>query len=311
MSKKNTIKSSGFEQQLFNLYYRSTATLNHLLKQDELIKSKKLDVYYHIVSRRKNSNKWPQDRNNEILNLRFDRNLSHDFSLSHVDLKTGRSLTINLVSSEQPDYRDTKLSCHITHTNEEQELFTNRLDFYCKTLPGTIEKRLQHYKESLQKKWAEILEKYLAQGFDVNDSHIIHNMASFLHYENQRQEHKFISTYDIGTSINRILTIFSVLNGDCFHLRSFTNNANDHYDFHSRPYTGYCREHRDFQPVTLPAPQEEQLMMIVQLLKTRWPECKAAFDLAAVPFWSGPKFDYRKFKDAFRERFPEQLAVEP
>ncbi|SAL76701.1 hypothetical protein AWB71_05300 [Caballeronia peredens] len=286
--------STGYEQQVFHFYFGQNANISHELDQTNLIKAKSLDVRYNLVVRFKNSKKT-SECNNESLQLQFDQDLSPDFTRSHVDFKTGKSLTLSLIAADQPYYGNTALTLHAVYTNEQQELLTNRITFYCKTLPGTIEKRLQHYRRAFEHECNGLMAEYFEQGFAVQEEHIISNMASFLHFARDGNGKSYLSEIVPVASINQLLTIFSVLNDDCFHKDQRVPPWTDLYTY---PFNGR-KDHRHTK-ANIPADQEAELLTIAELLARNKKTLSELFDEChRSPRASAGRFDYAMFKETF------------
>lgn len=255
--------SSGIERGIFKDFYKNRFTYTNEQMRTQLTDNK-LKATYNIEVRYKNNGRKLKDSNNETLHLKFDTNLSTDFTHTEIDSTTGESLTIALLESKQPDYGTTRLILSIQYINAAQELFENEDYCYCPTLPGTITRRLQGYKKAFDEAVQREVAKFKAEGFKVKLRHTIDNFAGYLYYENKKRakDDRFLSDFAMKASINQILVLYSIFNEDCFWKGAATWNSN----LHNCPYSNYNGTN-DFRPTLLYGEQVEELDRMIRIAR--------------------------------------------
>lgn len=283
------LMSHGYERKLLTNF--GDGYIRHFnAKRAEQVKAKGLDVYYYIASRYKNSimkslsGGRMEGSNLETLHLEFDVNLSPDFVRQELDFKTGRSLTISLQRNEQGRSGNTKLIVSSQYINEAQEVFENDLAFYCPTVGGTIDKRLQAYKAAFDSLAQKEVEDYLANGFKVKVRHTVNNFAGYLVQldKSKPKGEKFLCDYGVRTVVNKILIIYSIEHGDCFWKESHNTSL------WQSPYFDTGEVLQDVEFVAL-----EQCQAIdLDAISIRFKDYNHLFE----EFSSQWKFDYYGFK---------------
>ncbi|WGS54462.1 hypothetical protein LFL96_25960 [Paraburkholderia sp. D15] len=287
----NDLASYGYQQPILLLMPRRATRLHTHLGR-EFMQDKKLAAVYAIVSRFKNFPRHGQ--NNEALSLEFDSNLSPDFCFSHVYMATGKSLSVSLIESDQPTYGNTALTLLVHHTNESQELFTNGNTIYCQTLSSTVAKRLQHYKQAFDTECQQLLDSYLSDGFSVNRSHVIANLASHLIRLDKKLGSRFLTSWGPYASVNNVLTMFSALNGDCLHQRLSP------YESSTALFTRQAHPDEDLHVIPLEAWQEDSLEQVTRFYHANmgtvirlFEDCRDSYN----------NFSYASFKERFLDLF--------
>lgn len=280
------LESYGHERKIWDGCFKGS--FNALNKRfNESITDKKVRATYYVVSRFKNNSKKFGNSNNESLYLEFDSNLSPDFVFQELDFKTGKSVTIALEKSNQKDFGDTQLELSVQFIDERQRLFTNQSFHYCKTVAGTITNRLQAYKVAFDQAVAYELTKIADRGFQVNDRHVINNFAGYLYYENKRRgkDEKFLSHVCPKVCINKILTIYSVLNDDVFWKSPVTWAS-----MNNNPYTDRGEENI-FYNSRLPIEQIEGLELAIRIRNSM------SYRIFEDSYNKNRDFDYSIFKE--------------
>lgn len=266
-------------------------------KRAEQIKAKNLNAYYYVHIRYKNNSAKSfsggrlEGSNTETLHLEFDTNLSPDFVCQELDFKTGRSLTLSLQKTEQGSSGRTKLIVSSQYINEAQEVFENDLAFYCPTIGGTIDKRLQAYKIAFDELAQKEIEDYRANGFKVKIRHTVNNFAGYLVKSNQQKPkgEKFLSDYGIRVDVNKILIIYSIEHGDCFWRES------NHNALFQAPYFDTGEVMQDVEIVALEQSQVNDL----DAISMRFNDYRKLFE----EFSSQWKFDYYGFKEKYLKSY--------
>ena len=291
--------SNGFERNVFdgfreyNFDYRAKEQLQYVY-------DKKVKVYYRVALRMKNSNRGCRNSNTESLHLEINSNLSQDFNFTYVDNKSGISLVINLLETEQREFGCTYLKVSTQYINEKQEIFENNDLFNCESIGGTITKRLQHYKESFLEQCYKLQDDVLNKGFKVHNNHIIDNLAAYIYTESKKKNNR-IAIYDNSPSqqINNWLIVFSILNNDCF-FKDYIKPGTT-CDRFGKPWNNYGKKHYDLTPVRLPV---EQVEIFEKIFSLPWPQKYAieqAIDKFCTTQWDGGQFSYHEFKQWFLE----------
>ena len=292
------LKSYGHNEKLIELYPRQAPYIKQFFSRSEENKfkmDKKLDIFYRVVYKHKNNDRKWSGINNEVMLLEIDTNLSPDFTFNHVDMVKNNSLTISIQRIEQPRSYWTKIIVIESYVDENQELFENKTGFSVETLPGTLAKRLNHYKKEFDKYCEHRLESYLKEGFEQKELHLLSNFTDYLllkwneHSGNKCEE------------INKCLTMYSALHEDCFHGKELE------YDYHRFPYSFHDREvgYRS-KPPFLFAYQSDMLDEIDAFYK----KCRIAFEKMhsekCNSYWNGSKLKYYEFKEEFLKMWREE-----
>lgn len=262
-------------------------------KMADQIKAKNFNAYYRFALRYKNSvvkslsGGRLEGCNTETLHLEFDANLSPDFVRQDLDFSTGRSLTLCLQKTEQGSSGNTKLIVSSQYINEVQEVFENDLAFYCPTVGGTIDKRLQAYKAAFDQLAQKEIDDYRAHGFKVKVRHTVNNFAGYLVRSNDKKPKadKFLNDYGIRVDVNKILVIYSIEHGDCFWKES------NHNALFQAPYFDTGEVMQDVEFVALQQCQANELDAISMSFKKHW----KLFE----EFSSQSRFDYYGFKEKY------------
>lgn len=210
---KEPLKTYGHEEKLINLLTRKTI-LTCQQDNDKIIYDNKLDVFYKIKYKYKNSKpSYACDLyNNESICLDIDHNLSNTFHRSYVDLNTGKCFTYFVNSISNSHIGGTEFDCRIQVINEKQELYEQKDLVFIKSINGTLKKRLSYYVESFNEIWNEKLDSYLKNGFETNLAVLMRNLSAWI-----LVEYKLGGQYDYKMTVNQVLSCYSVLNNDCFH----------------------------------------------------------------------------------------------
>ncbi|WP_374553308.1 hypothetical protein [Aquitalea pelogenes] len=287
------LKNYGYTEKLIDLYPRQKPTIHQFWVRDEehqFKKDKKLDVVYRIIYRYKNNDEKWANKNNEVVGLEIDTNLSPDYSFTHVNMNTLESLTLSIFKVEQPRSFSTKLHIMETYVNSNQELFENKTTFYVDTLPGTLAKRLQHYKDRFQEHCKERLEKFLKDGFEPKEIHLLSNFTDYLYLKwNEHSGNRCCE-------INKILTMYSALHEDCFHGKELE------YDYHRYPYGFHDREtgYKIKKPFLF-AYQQDMLDELSDFYWSKRTKFEEMYQRNCQSYWSGSKVKYYDFKKEFLE----------
>ncbi|SAL76524.1 hypothetical protein AWB71_05257 [Caballeronia peredens] len=269
------------------------------LTREDYIQDKKYQARYHL-NRWKTSSSNRRDKrlgfnnvgyNNECMRLRFDTNLSPDFSKTHIDIATQRSLSVYLDEVNQPEFGRTQLVLRIEHVDGEQNLYQNRSWQYIETLPGTVAKRMKLYKDEFERLSEEFITTYLQDGFKVVLSHITDNMASYLFHAYFRGT--AWCNYDIATPINNMLLVFSVLNDDCL---TYGRKTVDEWN----AFTDYERL-KSYHPVVIPPEQQDRLDTIFRFYRERYKEFNSIVEGSMVKEGLGRKIHLAKLKELVQQ----------
>lgn len=288
----NPTKTYGVENDVINVISKNNIRIDSLFENEEMkfVRDNKLNAVYKIKSRYKNTRKKCSDSNTETLVLEFDTNLSTDFTLSHVDFQAGTSYTLSLKMSVQTDYGRTCLRVQEQHVNEQQELFEETLYFYCPTVKGTITKRLQEYKKAFDEQGQQYIQRYLDKGFRTSNT-IVNNLAEWMICE-------FNFGYEIKERLNQYLTIYSALNGDCFHQEHTEKTSYCIYSapYHHRPGWDYGKRSYYKKPFLF-AEQQDLILKIRQfVIKNDRKIHELTFEKCIDHEWSGSRLNYSRFK---------------
>lgn len=281
--------SKGHEREIFTDF--RLGYINHFSqKLREQVKSKKLKAVYYVAYRSKNTRTHLSDSNTDSLDLAFDTNLSSDFHFEDINFAKGSSFSISLLESNQRDFGRTQLKLSIQYIDEEQNFFENIEYAYCPSIGGTIENRLLEYKKAFDNHVAQSLVDYKMNGFKVNIVHTINNFAGYLYYKNKKasKDEKFISEFAQKSDINKILIIYSIMNGDCFwkHVSPFQSHLNE------APYYDQSNCFTNIQATNLYAEQVFQLNQSINIVKHLG-------YMAFEKHLSSNGFDYFGFKQEF------------
>ena len=287
------LKNYGYTTELISIYSRQKATIKQFYVRDEehqFKKDKKLDVVYRVMYRYKNNDEKREFTNNEVMGLEIDQNLSPDFTASYVDMVKQESLTLTISMIEQPRTFQTKLHIMETYVSPEQELFENKTFIIVPTLPGTLAKRMQHYKDEFQANSKLRIERFLKEGFQTNERHLLSNFADYLYLKWNENSGNRIS------DINKILTMYSALHDDCFH------NETLEYDYHRFPYAFADREvnYRPKKPFLF-AYQSKMLDELNDFFNKNSRAFEEMHNRNCNKIWSGSKLKYYEFKKDFLE----------
>jgi hypothetical protein len=293
------LQSNGYERNLFDGFWPHSYK-HRAIKNDEFVWDKKLSVYYRVASRFKNNSRPYTDANTESLYLEIDSNLSRDLNFVYVDTSTWKSIVINLLEVDQGHFGDTKLRISTQYINEKQEIFENDGFFMCKSIGGTIGKRLQHYKQRFDEECNKRLGDFLVNGFEVHRSHVINNLAAYIYTESKKQKPR-VAVFDTSptSQINNWLIVFSILNNDCFFMHCLSPESTcTRYGY---PWENYQKRHSELTPVRLPIEQVEIFEKIFGLSGLDKYAIEQAIDNFTSKSWDGDQFSYYKFKQWFLE----------
>jgi hypothetical protein len=284
------LQSNGYQ---FNIFdgYRESFINSRSIRAKQYEYAKKTNAYYRIASRHKNSRNKnrhptkPDDWNNESLYLEIDPNLSPDFNFTYVDLITEKSLCVNLIETEQRDWGRTTLILQVIYTGENQELFQNKNYEYVETIPGTIEKRLQLYKQAFDKVCQMYLASYFNEGFKVNRQHVIDNLANYIWFAHTAGRVTLCS-WGGASEISRILLAFSVLSG-----HSLTEPNQTTYKSYNKLFSDNNYQIRDFMPLSIPDDQAQLLERIFKFRETNADAFQEAFSNNHGRTFGEPDYD--------------------
>ena len=136
----------------------------------EFLTDKKTGCVYHVACRSKNNERRrpgsSHQPNTEYMRLEIDANLSPNFSIEELDLVSGRSITCNLASLEQPSRGTTKLIMSVFYIDETQSLQESVRTFYMDSIGGTITKRLELALDTFRKEAKATIDEINGRGFN-------------------------------------------------------------------------------------------------------------------------------------------------
>lgn len=207
--------------------YISDYALTNRSKREFLTDKKTGCVYYVAYRSKTNEKRRPgsgYQPNTEYLRLEIDPNLSPSFSIEELNLVTGRSVTCNLTSLEQPRCGRTLLAMSVFYVDEAQSLQESVRTFYTDSIGGTITKRLELALETFRKEAKKTIDEIHGKGFSNKRTEKASYYASYFalrgkSLDSRRDKwapkilHDVWSNYD-ATSLNIMLYLFSMLKGD-------------------------------------------------------------------------------------------------
>lgn len=256
----------------------------------ELIINQKLGVAYNITFRIKNTRRVLKDSNTEQMEIVFDHNLSKNGYYSYINFDTQESIQIKLLKAVQPDYGRTQIEIAIEYINTKQELFENLEYIYCDSVSGRVERKLEKIIEAFQKECINIHNKYLENGFEVRQIFNVENLASFIYFNRK----DCLCNHSIKEDINKILTIFSYRNNDCFYQKELgsCDKLIGRYPFNDRSRWNNLG---DLKQVILRAEQIEEIDKCIELMRDK--RFNEAFKNASFQRGGCTEFEYKIFKE--------------
>ena len=256
----------------------------------ELIINKKIGVAYNITFRMKNTRKTLSDSNSEQIEFVFDSNLSENGYFSEVNFKTQESIQIKLVRANQPEWGKTKLEIAVEYINQNQELFENLEYAYCESVGGRIDKKLEKIVECFKKECSEIYKDYLENGFKVRQRFDVENLASFIYFNRKDS----LCNHAIKADINKILTILSYRNNDCFYKNQLSSwdKMLGRYPFYDKSRWNNLG---DLKHIILRSEQVEEIDKCIELMKDK--RFNDAFKNASFQKGGCTEFEYKVFKE--------------
>jgi hypothetical protein len=291
--------SNGYERNVFD-GFRGYNHDHRAKKQKEYVRDKSINVCYRVAARFKNNSRPFTNANTESLCLEIDSNLSSDFNFVYVDTTTWKSFVINLLEVDQRHFGDTYLRISTQYINENQEIFENDGFFMCKSIGGTITKRIQYYKKCFDEECEKRLNDFLGNGFEVHRRHVVNNLAAYIYTESKKQKPR-VAIYDTSptSQINNWLIVFSILNNDCFFKHCLSPESTcTRYGY---PWENYQKMHHELTPIRLPVEQVEIFEKIFSLSGLDKYAIEQAIDNFSSKSWDGDQFSYYKFRQWFVE----------
>lgn len=209
----------------------------------EFLTDKKTGCVYHVAYRSKTNEKRRPGSgyqpNTEYLRLEIDPNLSPCFSIEELDLVSGRSITCNLTSLEQPRCGRTLLTMSVFYIDETQSLQESVRTFYMDTIGGTIPKRLELALETFKKEVKATIDEINSRGFSNKRIEMASYYASYIALTGKRLDkarrgleprnlYDAWSDYD-SHSLNVTLYLYSILNDDFLDTGGKIHLVNNHF----------------------------------------------------------------------------------
>lgn len=222
--------------------YISNYALTNRSKR-QFVTDKKTGCVYYVACRSKNNERRRPGSgyqpNTEYLRLEIDPNLSPNFSIEELDLVSGRSITCNLTSLEQPSRGTTKLSMSVFYIDQSQSLQESVRTFYIDTIGGTIAKRLDLALDAFRTEAKATIDEINSRGFSNKRIEMASYYASYIALTGKRldkarrgQEPRNLydawSDYD-SHSLNVMLYLYSILNNDFLDTGGKIHLVNNHF----------------------------------------------------------------------------------
>lgn len=209
----------------------------------EFITDKRTGCFYNVVYRSKNNEKRVPGKsyqpNTEYMRLEIDPNRSPNFSIEELDLVSGRSITCNLTSIQQPSRGTTELIMSVFFIDDAQTLQESVRTFYMDSIGGTITKRLELALETFKKEAKATIDEINGKGFSNMRIEKASYYASYIALTGKRLDkarrgleprnlYDAWSNYD-SHSLNVMLYLYSILNDDFLDTCGNIHVVNNHF----------------------------------------------------------------------------------